>query len=99
VRVRVVTSFDDEELLGPRMLPSYELPVVRKYCIRTSIRVGHALQPWASACLLGPGIPHAPPTRIRPKPTGHCLPPGGRVIATPVLGGLHHEYQLVREAQ
>jgi putative transposase len=38
---------------------------------------------------LGPGIPDAPPTLIRPKPTGHCLPPGGHVIATTVLGGLH----------
>jgi putative transposase len=47
---------------------------------------------------LGPGIPDAPPTLIRPKPTGHCLLPGSRVIATPVLGGLHHEYQLGREA-
>ena len=47
---------------------------------------------------LGPGIPEASPALIRPKPTGHRLPPGGRVIATPVLNGLHHEYHLVREA-
>jgi transposase InsO family protein len=47
---------------------------------------------------LGPGIPEPPPTQIRPKPTGHRLPTGGRVIATPILTGLHHEYRLVREA-
>jgi putative transposase len=45
---------------------------------------------------LGPGIPE--PSLIQPEPTGHRLPPGSRVIATPVLNGLHHEYQLVREA-
>jgi hypothetical protein len=27
-----------------------------------------------------------------------CLPTGSRVIATPVLNGLHHEYQLASEA-
>jgi transposase InsO family protein len=47
---------------------------------------------------LGPGIPEPPPALIRPEPTGHRLPTGGRVITTPVLNGLHHEYQLVREA-
>ena len=47
---------------------------------------------------LGPGIPEPPPTSIRLEPSGHRLPTGRRVIATPVLNGLHHEYQLVREA-
>jgi putative transposase len=47
---------------------------------------------------LGPGIPELSPARIRPVPTGHRLPSSGRVIATPVLNGLHHEYQLVRAA-
>jgi hypothetical protein len=73
-------------------------PVPRTSPSRDLASVGHALQPGASACPLGPGIPDAPPTLIRQKPTGHCLPPGGRVIATPVLRGLHHEYQLGREA-
>lgn len=47
---------------------------------------------------LGPGIPEPSPALIRPVPTGHRLPTGCRVIATPVLNGLHHEYHLVREA-
>jgi putative transposase len=47
---------------------------------------------------LGPGIPEPSPALIRPAPTGHRLPTGSRVIATPVLNGLHHEYQLGREA-
>ena len=47
---------------------------------------------------LGPGIPEPSPTQITPAPTGHRLPTGSRVAATPVLNGLHHEYQLVREA-
>jgi putative transposase len=47
---------------------------------------------------LGPGIPEASQALIQPEPAGHRLPTGSRVIATPILNGLHHEYHLVREA-
>ena len=47
---------------------------------------------------LGPGIPEVSPALFQPAPTGHRLPTGSRVLATPILNGLHHEYRLVREA-
>jgi putative transposase len=46
---------------------------------------------------LGPGIPDsrsAPPPRLHP----HRFEEGERVVSTPVLGGLHHEYALERAA-
>jgi len=48
---------------------------------------------------LGPGIP-APPSHL-PVPLHahrHRLPPHVRVMARPILGGLHHEYQLEKAA-
>ena len=47
---------------------------------------------------LGPGIPDKSPAPIRLVPGGHHLPARSRVVATPILNGLHHEYRLVREA-
>jgi hypothetical protein len=47
---------------------------------------------------LGPGIPDPPPALLRPEPTGHHLPTHGRVVATPILNGLHHEYRLESQA-
>src|ERR1017187_1417063 len=43
---------------------------------------------------LGPGIPE--PSTLVPLPSSgrHTLPEGSRVMARPVLGGLHHEYRL-----
>jgi putative transposase len=47
---------------------------------------------------LGPGIPE--PSNLVPLPSSgrHTLPEGSRVMARPVLGGLHHEYQLEKVA-
>ena len=47
---------------------------------------------------LGPGIPEPASCSQRPKPCGHYIPRGHRVVAKAVLNGLHHEYRLERQA-
>jgi transposase InsO family protein len=47
---------------------------------------------------LGPGIPEPPQARAPAGPSRHKLPAGYRVASRPVLGGLHHEYRLEKEA-
>jgi transposase InsO family protein len=43
---------------------------------------------------LGPGIPDAPHDRLASFSSGHQIRDGHRIVAKPVLGGLHHEYRL-----
>jgi transposase InsO family protein len=43
---------------------------------------------------LGPGLPDPSGTNAVVPCTGHTLRADHRVGATPVLGGLHHEYEL-----
>jgi putative transposase len=60
--------------------------------------VGHYNQ-GRSHMSLGPGIPK--PIRTLPVPRQahqHQLPTGQRVVARPVLGGLHHDYKLESKA-
>jgi transposase InsO family protein len=48
---------------------------------------------------LGPGIPKPMRTLPVPRPVHpHRLPAGQRVVARPILGGLHHEYELQKKA-
>jgi len=46
---------------------------------------------------LGPGIPDVPRDRLA-RPHGHQTPTDHRVVAAPILAGLHHEYRLERLA-
>ncbi len=41
---------------------------------------------------VGPGLPEPPPDLPAPVLAGHRLPKDTRVVARPILGGLHHEY-------
>ena len=47
---------------------------------------------------LGPGIPQAGLRYRRVRHCGHRIPMHHRVMAKPILGGLHHEYWLERRA-
>jgi transposase InsO family protein len=47
---------------------------------------------------LGPGPPEPNQDRVPASDHRHKLPAGYRVVKRSVLGGLHHEYRLVKEA-
>jgi hypothetical protein len=47
---------------------------------------------------LGPGIPDVPSDEAEQSSNGHRIPDGPRVVAVPILAGLHHEYGLEPKA-
>ena len=47
---------------------------------------------------LGPDLPEPTSDRVPPNPHSHSLPVGYRMVKRSILGGLHHEYALAKEA-
>src|SRR5262249_31927037 len=47
---------------------------------------------------LGPGLPEPNQSEVPASDHRHKMPSGYHVVKTSVLGGLHHEYRLVKEA-
>ena len=47
---------------------------------------------------LGPGLPEPTQDEVPASGHRHKLPAGFRIVEKSVLGGLHHEYRLVKEA-
>ena len=47
---------------------------------------------------LGPGLPEPMSDQVPPNEHRHRLPVGYRIVKRSVLGGLHHEYGLVKAA-
>ncbi len=89
-----------ERLIGTirRECVDFMIPMSERH-VRAILRkwVGHYNRgrPHAS---LGPGIPDRPVGSSVGFSPDRRLPTGYRVTATPILGGLHHEYGLAREA-
>jgi putative transposase len=47
---------------------------------------------------LGPGIPDSDVAKLEIQAKRHCIPKEHCIVVTPILGGLHHDYQLQRIA-
>jgi transposase InsO family protein len=84
-----------ERMIGTmrRECLDFVIPVTERHVrviLREWIRHYNRGRPHSS---LGPGLPDPPrePVLVR---DGHQLPVGHRVVATSILGGLHHEYRL-----
>ena len=70
--------------------------VVPAQVLRSWVIYHNQMRPHSS---LGPNVPEpAGGLPVAPDPDRHGIPTGRRVVSTPVLGGLHHDYRFDRAA-
>ena len=89
-----------ERLIGTirRECLDYLIPLNERHLRRTVKEFTRYYNRGRPHSALGPGIPEPPQEKVPAGPHRHKLPNGHVVKSTPVLGGLHHEYFLEKEA-
>jgi putative transposase len=89
-----------ERLIGTirRECLDYLIPVDERHLRRTLAEFAVHYNRGRPHSSLGPGIPEPIQASVPVSFHRHKLPAGYRVTSTPVLGGLHHEYSLKKEA-
>ncbi len=89
-----------ERLIGTfrRECLDYFIPIGERHLRRTVAEFVTHYNRGRPHSSLGPGIPEPLQARVPASAHRHKLPVGYRVTSALVLGGLHHEYGLKKEA-
>ena len=89
-----------ERLIGTirRECLDYLIPLNQRHLRRTVKEFSRYYNRGRPHSALGPGVPEPPQDKAPASVHRHVLPAGYRVKSTLVLGGLHHEYSLEKEA-
>jgi putative transposase len=89
-----------ERLIGTirRECLDFLIPVGRAHLKRILLQYVRHYNRGRPHSSLGPGIPERSHSKVAASVHRHEFPIGFRIKTTPVLGGLHHEYSLEKEA-
>jgi putative transposase len=74
------------------------IPLNERHLKRTVRQWGNHYNRGGPHSTLGPGLPEPTQDKVPASGHRHKLPAGFRIAKTSVLGGVHHEYRLVKEA-
>jgi hypothetical protein len=78
--------------------PDFVIPLNEHHLKMTVQQWGNHYNRGRPHSTLGPGLPEPTQDKVPASGHRHKLPAGFRIAKTSVLGGLHHEYRLVKEA-
>jgi transposase InsO family protein len=76
----------------------FVIPLNERHLKMTAQQWGNHYNRGRPHSTLGPGLPEPTQDKVPASGHRHKLPAGFRIAKTSVLGGLHHEYRLVKEA-
>ena len=76
----------------------FVIPLNERHLKRTLQEWGNHYNRGRPHSTLGPGLPEPTQDEVPASGHKHKLPAGFRTAKTSVLGGLHHQYRLVKEA-